>query len=86
MANGTATGTWRINGDRLQMIVADFDTQVTQRIISPELEIDSTIDALPDLARVYLIPTAAVRFICDDFQLGIEWEEGGSGVRWFRNR
>jgi hypothetical protein len=83
LSNGVARGTWKVVGNRLDMGVGDFDTAVIQRIISPELEIDNTIEAIPDFARLYLIPGGLVRFACDGDLLAIEWANG-MGVRWFR--
>lgn len=85
LSNGSAHGTWRIDGGRIVLVVGDFDTSVTQAIISYELEIDNRIDALPDLARLYVIPNGAALFHCDDNRLGVEWADG-IGVRWFRTR
>ena len=82
-SNGSARGTWRIENGLLVLIVGDFDTTVVQKVVSPELEIDSTIDALPDLARVYVIPNGATRFICNGDLHAVEWRDG-IGIRWAR--
>ncbi len=65
------------------LFVADFDTEVIQRIVDPILEIDSTIDANPHLARLYLIPNGSARYLCGQDQLAVEWSKG-TAVRWFR--
>lgn len=83
LSNGTARGTWSVAGSRLDLAVGSFDTSVVQRVISPELEIDSTINAIPDMARLYVVPGRPVRFACSGDQLAIEWANG-AGVRWFR--
>jgi nitrate reductase NapAB chaperone NapD len=82
-SNGTARGTWSVDGETLVLLVGNFDTSVVQSIISYELEFDSQIDAIPDLARVYLIPNGATAHICDENQLTVEWADG-LGVRWSR--
>ena len=83
-SNGTASGTWTATAEMLDLGVGQFDTSVIQRITSPELEIDSTIDAIPDLARLYLIPGGSTRYLCNETQMAIEWADGAA-VRWFRN-
>jgi hypothetical protein len=83
-SNGIASGTWTATEEILDLGVGDFDTTVIQRIISVELEIDSTIEAIPDLARLYLIPGRPTRYLCNQNQLAIEWADGAA-VRWFRD-
>lgn len=82
LSSGTADGNWRIQQGLLELRLT-FKTNTVQRIISEELEINNTIDVVPDFARLYLLPGGPTRYICNDTTLGIEWENG-AGTRWFR--
>lgn len=82
-SNGSASGVWTIEESMLDLGVGPFETRVIQRVTSPELEIDSTIEAIPDLARLYLIPGGRTRYLCNENQLAIEWDDGAA-VRWNR--
>jgi hypothetical protein len=83
-SNGTAEGTWSIEGENLVLFVAQFDTTVVQRIVTPEIGLDVSTPAPPELARVYVIPNGATGFTCSGDRLSVDWTSGSS-VTWTRS-